>query len=77
MKEYVDPVYDEIAQLMHTFCSIDPDGFWDDDEWDAYAREHASDKLKRYIKRKGKNWFYCEKGEIDDENTPTTKEICR
>jgi hypothetical protein len=71
-----DPVQDEITNLMDTFCRIDPDGMWDDDEWEAYVQEHGSDKLKRYIKRKGKDWFWGKKGEIDDENTPTIRDIC-
>ena len=58
MPRYIGPIEEEIGRLLHTYCSMDPKGLWDEVKWEAYAQEHASDKLKRYIKRKGKNWLY-------------------
>lgn len=66
MIDYSGPIFDEIRNLLDKFTELDPHGLWDDDEWETYAREHASNDLKQYMEEKGEYWFVCEKGELDD-----------
>ncbi len=58
MIDYSDPIHREIRELLHQYAQMDPDGFWDESKWEAYALEHASEKLKKYIKKEGKYWFH-------------------
>ncbi|MBR6090210.1 MAG: hypothetical protein IKP86_09775 [Anaerolineaceae bacterium] len=57
MIDYSDPIHQEIRKLLHQYAQMDPDGFWDESEWEAWAWEHASDRLRKYIKKEGKYWF--------------------
>lgn len=59
MIDYSGPIFDEIRNLLQNFTDMDPDGEWDYSKWELYAKENASEKLKKYIKRKGKYWFYA------------------
>ena len=59
MIDYSGPIFDEIRDLLQRFTDLDPDGDWDDAKWEAYAREHASEDLLKYMQRKGKYWFYA------------------
>ena len=59
MIDYSGPIFDEIRNLLQKYTDKDPDGEWSYEKWEEYVRTNASEKLKRYIKRKGKYWFYA------------------
>ena len=63
MIDYSGPIFQEIRELLQQYTDMDPDGFWDYEEWEAYARAHASEALLKYMKKKGKYWFYNKKRE--------------
>lgn len=58
MIDYSGPIHQEIQELLHQYAQLDPKGIWDESKWEAYAWEHASDRLKEYIKKEGKYWFH-------------------
>ena len=58
MIDYSDPIHQEIQDLLNRYTQLDPKGIWDESKWEAYALEHASEQLKKYIKKRGKYWFH-------------------
>lgn len=67
MRDYSDPIHQEIRTLLQEYTDLDPHGIWDESKWNVYAKEHASERLLKYMKRKGKYWFSGGvKGELDD-----------
>lgn len=66
MRDYSDPVYEEIENLLQEFTDMDSHGLWDEEKWQAYAKEHASKDLLKYMEKEGEYWFDCEKSELDD-----------
>lgn len=67
MRDYSDPIHQEIRNLLQEYTDMDPYGIWNDAKWEAYAIEHASAELRKYMHEKGKYWFSGGvRGELDD-----------
>lgn len=58
-KDISGPIQDEIMNLLRKYCEDDPNGDWNDAEWEVFVRNHASSQLLAYMKEKGKYWFYA------------------
>ena len=66
MIDYSGPIFDEIRELAQMYTDIDPDSDWNDTEWYAFAREHASENLLKYMEENGEYWFYRKPNENED-----------
>lgn len=50
MLDYSAPEWGEVGRLLHEFCEIDPEGYWDENEWQAFLAENASDEIRQFIR---------------------------
>lgn len=66
MFDYSDTISKEIDSILEQYVALDPHGLWDEEDWQTYAKKHASENLLKYMEEEGEYWFDCEKGELDD-----------
>ena len=54
MKDFSDPLYDELMDIVNAYCAIDPDSDWDEEEWQAFLKERATAELLALLQENAK-----------------------